>query len=276
MWIVIVAALCVAAGFALGSLRQTHAKETAPTSLHVLAPSPAALARANDGAAAGAADAEPPRRRIYFDIGGNSGYSVTTFLERHAAEPGEDWDVIVVEPSPVWTATLTKLCKDIVANRALHARSCLPLVETAITTYDGDITLYIDNILFNGEGSTTVADTAHAGEGEPFVTSALDVVTLFTGIFPVRDDDIVHVKIDIEGAEYGVTSRAVRMGLVPLFDFFTVEWHTDNTFIWNASKFAENLVREQCLQSVIEGRYEPGYDPAKGLKVTFWGGRARQ
>ena len=139
----------------------------------------------------------PPSRAVYFDIGANNGKSITDFL---AHRFDLLWDVVLLEASPVHTARLRALCADIV--RSGRARSCLPLVGTALTTYDGTVTFSFNEVVegearpdteLTGQGS--LATGSNLPGGTATTTKALDVVTLFRSVFPLRSDDHVVVKM---------------------------------------------------------------------------------
>ena len=207
--------------------------------------------------------ASPSPRNIYFDIGANNGESITSFL---AARPGLEWDVVLVEATPRFTEQLEGLCTEVSATGA--ARSCLPLVETALTTFDGFVDIFVEETRLEHDASSIVAG-AHVrdGPGSYFNASAVDVVTLFREVFPVYEEDNVVVKIDIEGAEFPVIVRALLHGLVPLWDELSVEWHSRNPFIFaNEREQAIHSWRETCLSYAMQ---------AEGLKVGAWGRELR-
>jgi len=137
--------------------------------------------------------ASPSPRNIYFDIGANNGESITSFL---AARPGLEWDVVLVEATPRFTEQLKELCTEVSSTGA--ARSCLPLVETALTTFDGFVDIFVEETRLEHDASSIVAG-AHVrdGPGSYFNASAVDVVTLFRQVFPVYEEDNVVVKMTL-------------------------------------------------------------------------------
>ncbi len=197
-------------------------------------------------------------RNIYFDIGANNGDSITEFL---AARSALTWDVVLIEATPRFTAQLKELCAR--ATQQGTARSCLPLVETALTIYDGFVDIFVEEQRKEHDASSIVASANVArGAGAHFNATAVDVVTLFRTIFPVHETDYVVVKIDIEGAEFPVVTRAIFHGLVPLWDEMFVEWHDGNPFIFGGAEQAKYERQKQCLQNVLA---EGG-----GLHVQAW------
>ena len=133
--------------------------------------------------------------------------------------------------------------------------SCLPLTNTALMTYDGNVSFFSENTYSNHVASTAVGGTnvAQGGNGARFEVTALDVRTLFTSTFPVVADDYVFVKMDIEGAEFAVLNRAIVLGLTPLWDQFFIEWHEGNPFIFKGSE-KEAWARQQhaCITQILE------------------------
>ena len=221
-----------------------------------LPPSAAGACTASACAALAAAPRAP--RSVYFDIGANNGDTITQFVDGHPLPPGELWDVVLIEATPRYTAGLLRLCASLL--QAGRVRSCLPLVETALTTYNGFVDIFVEDA--RGDASTIVSDSKIlSGSGTHFNASALDVVSLFTDKFPVYPRDSVFVKIDIESAEFTVVPRAILHGLVPLWDSLNVEWHDTNYLIYTPEKKAYYAERHACLVSVME---------TEGLRPGDW------
>ena len=191
-------------------------------------------------------------RFVYFDLGANNGDSITAFLDAHP--PTAYWDVVLIEANPLFTAQLRALCANAVVSG--RARSCLPLVETALTTYDGRVDIFLDEVRAEHDASSIIktANLATAGnKGRVFSAAALDVETLFTSTFAVHKTDFVAVKMDIEGAEFPVLSRAIIQGLLPLWDELSVEWHDANPYIFGGTALqAIYFQKRQCLLTMLE------------------------
>jgi FkbM family methyltransferase len=204
--------------------------------------------------------ASQPPRSVYFDIGANNGDSITEFVEGHPLPGDEKWDVVLIEATPRFTDQLLLLCASLVEEGKV--RSCLPIVETALTTSNGVVSIFVEEGRREHDASTIVTDSMILrSAGSYFNATALDVVTLFTEVFPLTLQDSVYVKIDIEGAEFTIIPRAILHGLVPLWDHLDVEWHDQNPLIygqlrdWYAGRHA-------CLVSVLE---------VEGLRTGTWG-----
>lgn len=120
-----------------------------------------------------------------------------------------------------------------------YALSCTPLTGTALTIFDGTVDLFIDNTLRDHVGSSILRHSvpgkeSTAGKANNRVaTAALDVVTLFKTTWPTRIEDTVRVKMDIEGAEFNVLTRALVHGVTRLWDTLAIEWHETNSFIFS-------------------------------------------
>ena len=143
-----------------------------------------------------------------------------------------------------------------------RVRSCLPIVETALTTYDGFVDIFVEEMRASHDASTIVTDSKIVrGSGAYFNATALVIVTLFTDVFPVYPRDSVFVKVDIEGAEFTVIPRAILHGLVPLWDSLNVEWHDQNPLIYGELR-GWYAGRHACLMSVLE---------VEGLRPGTWG-----
>ncbi len=191
-------------------------------------------------------------------IGANNGDSILEFLEARTALA---WDVVLVEATPRFTAQLKELCARVTQRGA--ARSCLPLVETALTTYDGFVDVFVEEQRLQSHDASTIMTSANVlqGAGAYFNATALDVLTLFRKVFPVSVADHVVVKVDIEGAEFPVLKRAIFHGLLPLWDEVSVEWHDKNPYIFGGKEQAKHVALRQCLAHVME---------VEGQKVGAW------
>jgi FkbM family methyltransferase len=219
---------------------------------------PTASACSASACAALAAGPQAPRS-VYFDIGANNGDTITEFVAGHPLPAGELWDVVLIEATPRYTDELLLLCASLLEGGKV--KSCLPIVETALTTYDGFVDIFVEDS--RGDASTIVSDSKIlGGSGTHFNATALDVVTLFTDVFPLYPQDSVFVKIDIESAEFTVIPRAILHGLVPLWDSLNVEWHDQNPLIYSKELQGWYAGRHACLVSVLEG---------EGLRTGVWG-----
>jgi FkbM family methyltransferase len=204
----------------------------------------------------------PPQapRSVYFDIGANNGDTITEFVAGHPLPDGELWDVVLIEATPRFTDQLLALCATLLEDG--RVRSCLPLVETALTTYNGFVDIFVEEMRASHDASTIVQDSKITqGSGTHFNATALDIVTLFTDVFPVHPRDSVFVKIDIEGAEFLVIPRAIVHGMIPLWDSLDVEWHDQNPLFYGELR-EWYRGRHACFASVLG---------VEGLKLGTWG-----
>ena len=199
-------------------------------------------------------------RNVNFDIGANNGDTITEFVAKHPLPGGELWDVVLIEATPRFTDQLLALCASLLESG--RVRSCLPLVETALTTYNGFVDIFVEEMRSEHDASTIVKDSKITdGSGTHFNATALDIVTLFTDVFPVHPRDSVFVKIDIEGAEFLIIPRAIVHGMIPLWDSLDVEWHDQNPLFYGELQ-EWYTGRHACFASVLG---------VEGLKMGNWG-----
>jgi FkbM family methyltransferase len=161
-------------------------------------------------------------RRVYVDAGANDGRSITDFL----ADPrraGAAWEVVMIEATAQFNAQLSAVCDGALASG--RARSCRPLTSTALTTFNGVVDVFQETQRKQRDSSSIAADAnVFNGFGSHVNATALDVVTLFRDVLHIQDEDYAVIKIDIEGAEFPVVTRALAHGLLPLWDEVFVEW----------------------------------------------------
>ena len=166
----------------------------------------------------------------------------------------------MIEATAQFNAELAAVCAAALASR--RASSCAALVETALTTFDGIIDVFVEHSRQWRDASSIATDSrVQSGPGTHSNATALDVVTLFRETLRVTPQDDVVVKIDIEGAEYPVLERALFHGLIPLWDEVYVEWHDTNPFIFAGSdKQAHYEKRRYCLdETLIRQQHGIGY-----------------
>ena len=202
-------------------------------------------------------------RFVFFDIGTNDAGSLVSFLLRRgrmkedgyppvlhtdaaALQHRPQWHVVAVEANPRYSVPLQQKC-DFYMSSGLTA-SCT-VVPAAITTFDGNVTLHLDT-LGGAQGASIRADSNSVKDrGMSTTVPAVDVLTLFSAVLPLRRQDYAVVKVDVEGEEYAVLQRALANGHVALWDELYVEWHANSQFVLGGTAAG---LQAECTQRSLE------------------------
>ena len=164
--------------------------------------------------------------RIFLDCGGHDGCSVLKFLTDRP-----DFSCITFEPNPqfkrhYWLLPTT-------------------LNQSAVSTYDGTATLWVDSI--DGDGSTLVTekrvDATGAITNDQCPVMAVTCVDLSRFILAnFRDTDYVVLKLDVEGAEYSILPHLISTGAIDRLSELFVEFHWERCGV--DVEFHRRLVEE--------------------------------
>jgi FkbM family methyltransferase len=148
-------------------------------------------------------------KRIFIDCGGHDGCSVVQFL---SGRP--DFSCVTFEPNEVMSPYY----------RFLPTR----LVKKAVSTHDGTVEFIVDPLDGDGssilEGKDVVYDGSLANTECPRVVVGCVDLSSFVKAH-VRPEDYLVLKIDVEGAEYGILEKMLQDGTVSLIDEFYAEFH---------------------------------------------------
>lgn len=179
---------------------------------------------------------------VFLDLGTHYGQGLNLFMRRFNMD--ESWKIHTFEANP----TTYQIFLD-----GFHKE--VPWVHPhnlAVTDYDGTITINVESP--PGEGDT--------GQGTSII--GLDRWNPWDGTLRqnfqrqehvlcidfsqfVKDnfspEDVIIVKMDIEGAEYNVLEKMIRDDTLKMIDFIAVEWHS--RFFTNHT---EMLQREYEIQ----------------------------
>lgn len=192
-------------------------QNTTPATLHVndATKVPRIHGDTQDATAASAAGAEMSApRRVYIDLGVNikQANSVQEFYNAVGVEQWASWEVHGFEPNPLFADELVKHSRKLGYN--FHA--------AAASATDGNLTFYYDKQGHPQSGSLQ-KEGRDAVAPDKTVVPAVDFGKFL--LRTVRPEDFVVVKMDIEGAEYGVARQLVLSEAFCLIDWFCFESH---------------------------------------------------
>lgn len=177
------------------------------------------------------------RKYVYFDLGLNNGDSLLNFFNLKSLNyvggylsfsnfsrktQSSDWIVYAFEANPTFTPFLTNIKNTYFADQVVYLYT-----ETAAWIYDGTIDFYLDtvNVAGNYWGSSLKKehwDVVNSGQ-QKVTVQCKDVASL---IKSYDVDDLVVVKIDIEGAEYDLLLNFIKKDVLKFIDYIAVEFHS--------------------------------------------------
>lgn len=131
------------------------------------------------------------------------------------------WDVYAYEANPVFNEVLEETRKKVSQKHTVHIYN-----ETAAWTYDGTIDFFLDTVnkkrhFWGSSLNKNHPDVVQSGTVK-ITVKCHDIARL---IKQYRLDDLVVIKIDIEGAEYDLLLDFLRKDAFSLIDFIAVEFH---------------------------------------------------
>lgn len=178
-------------------------------------------------------------KNVYFDLGANIGDSVQSFVGIGSAHGGGGvntmgakgkWDIWVFEANPKFNAQLDAVKKQL-ENYDQNQYTVFLRKQSAITTFDGEITFHLDtsNKYGNHVGSSLlkghrdIVDSMREGKYEAVTVAACDMAKILKEYYTM--EDFIVVKMDIEGAEYELIAHLANQGVLPMIDKMALEFH---------------------------------------------------
>lgn len=131
------------------------------------------------------------------------------------------WDIYAFEANPEFDKILDETRKEVSLKHNVNLYN-----QTAAWTYDGTIDFYLDTINKNNHfwGSSlnkNHPDVVRSGSVKVSV-KCMDIAGI---IKQYKVDDLVVVKMDIEGAEYDLLFDFMKKDVFGLIDYMAVEFH---------------------------------------------------
>jgi len=179
------------------------------------------------------------RRSVLLDCGANVGQSLTAFAQ--GTTPSLDriifdgWDVFSFEPNPKLHHRIEKVMDGLAAE---YERTSFELVPAGCWWEDGELTFF-EGIATHQAGTFASWRRKRAEPCNRWPTGSGPVVKSDGPSLPVIDfpawvkahltkDDLILMKVDIEGAEYKLIEAMEAAGVMDWIDIFYVEWSTQS------------------------------------------------
>lgn len=188
---------------------------------------------------------------VFLDLGTHFGQGLRDFIARFNIDA--NWDVHTFEANP----TSYNLFKG-------HFNQLTPYVKphnVAISDRDGTITVNIETPPGEGEtgmGTTIISLDDRNPQGgcplEYYKTTAevpcIDLSTFIQNNF--KADDIIVIKMDIEGAEYDVLEKMISDGTLKWVNFIAVEWHSRCFADVGTTLERESAIKQYAIENSIQ------------------------
>jgi FkbM family methyltransferase len=163
-----------------------------------------------------------PRRTAFIDCGANVGRVLVRQLREH---PEREYFVLEANP---------ELISQLEAVRKRHPQSNVQVLHCAAWDCDGTIPFFLSGLNSHGQqvhdGSTALLGKSprHPNAGvidyaHPIEVPSLDFSAWIKRTF--SPDDVIYLKMDIEGAEYRVLDKMLRDGTIDYVAEATIEFH---------------------------------------------------
>ena len=127
------------------------------------------------------------------------------------------WDVYAFEANPLFNSDLEKVEALVAKNHSVYLFN-----ETAAWTHDGKIDFYLDTGHFWGSSlDKNHPDVIRSGR-KKLTVPCKDISRILK---QYKENDLVVMKIDIEGAEYDLLLDFIKKDVFKLIDYLAVEFH---------------------------------------------------
>lgn len=174
-------------------------------------------------------------RNVYIDLGANNGDSILSFfgMNPNKEYPSildaetiaqKNWLVYVFEANPAFNSDIVNVVQRV---KSKYTNVTFKIfTETAIWIYNGQVKFYLDTV-GRKRVSSSLKET-HRGVIRSRKVSVnvtcIDIVSLLSEF---TKEDLVIMKIDIEGSEYEMLAHMIVNNVVELVDYLAVEYHNN-------------------------------------------------
>lgn len=170
-------------------------------------PSPAPSANSSASASVASSADTTPTKYLFVDGGAHLGETVNGFVHSKIF-PLHPWSIVSFEPNPELAPQIPKRPDLTVRQEAIWTKDCdLEFQFSERETLGGSV---VDTVVQLPEMKKV---TVHAVDFSAWLKNA------------ARKEDVVFVKLDIEGAEYPVLERMLKDGSMRLVDCLYLEFH---------------------------------------------------
>lgn len=155
-------------------------------------------------------------KHFYFDLGVGDGSNIKDFLNENLIlfnDPITEWMVIGYEPTPWNDHVLQDL-------QASFPGVSIEIREEAAWIENGTIEFGINEKM---DGNTLVEDCDVFNTGTKIIVPCVDFSEILATMVSIEDE--VVVRMNIEGAEYGIIRKLIDTGTIKLIDKLYADFH---------------------------------------------------
>lgn len=130
------------------------------------------------------------------------------------------------------------------------------IIHSAVWTFDGTIPLYVNDQQIISESNSIFPDktTGELNKEKPIIVDCLDFNKWLLYKFDLSC--CIHIKMNIEGAEYPVLEHCISGKSINLINFLYIQWHWEKIPSIGKARH-DNLV--QALQKINTLKVYEGY-----------------
>jgi FkbM family methyltransferase len=200
---------------------------------------------------------------VFIDLGANKGDSIRNFFGQNEKALGgqlsnliklkevlnKKWIIYAIEANPFFDQVLYEMKTNLESN---YGHTVFLFNQTAAWKSDGLIDFYVDEVnidqsfwgssLFNNH-----PDVIKSGKKKVKIRS-VDVARI---IKQYQKQDLIVLKMDIEGAEYHLLLDFLKKDILPFIDYMTVEYHPGLSVLSQAEDVFEALIKLFGIKSIL-------------------------
>lgn len=208
-------------------------------------------------------------RKIFIDLGANCGNTywrmksnLTQSSERTLSSP--DWEAYLFECNP---QMIQWFLNDLIANETKANRN-VQLIPKAAATFNGEISFYLtagqDSIdsmpntqcdphsVYNPSGASSIYGTAKRA-GTKVTVPAIDFLEWHKSL-QLQPDDIVHIKMDIEGAELDILETFLEKDPTNQICYWELFWNEYHKEIFQRN--TPEYIQHEKFENTFPQRFE--------------------
>ncbi len=150
-------------------------------------------------------------RRIFLDCGGHKATSIKLFLATYSES--DQYEIYSFEPNPRLRHYFDEYLETVT------------FIPKAVWVYDGDVPLYLSGKPCQAGSSVYSKKKTGKLDKTPTILPCIDLSKFIRDNFDPSDE--IVLKLDIEGAEYGVIQRMHVDDTLSYIDTLYVDFHTN-------------------------------------------------
>jgi FkbM family methyltransferase len=199
-----------------------------------------------------------PKRWVYIDLGANNGDSLYSFFTVQSKYPSllsqadihnNTWIVHAFEANPRFNAQLDKMKKEVENGGRRHINL---YKGTAAWIYNGHITFYVETMNEKNSywASSIKSDMVEEKEKANVTVPCVDIADLLS---QYSDEDMIVMKVDIEGAEFELLTHLIARNALRIVDIIGVEYHHHGSSkdTRGQQHILDNIINQMKIKQIV-------------------------